>query len=311
MDKRTGRAIPVLVALGSTWGSSFLFIKVVLDHTGPAEVAFGRAFLGFLAITSFFLVTRRDFAPSRSLVLRVAAMALMGNVVPFLLIASAETRIASGTASVLNATVPIFTTMIAVALLEEETLTPTRVFGLVLALFGVVVLTGADIADLGSDVLGDLGVVLAAAMYGCGAVYARRALHGEDPSTVTLLTMAWAAAFLFPVLMVARAGQPDFSLSLKAWGAILCLGLVGTGAAYIAYYWLIATLGSVRAVLVTYIVPVVGVFLGWVVLGESVGLNTIAGGLLIVAGVASVMRAQAPRQPTPEPAVLAPAAATD
>ncbi|MEO8457287.1 MAG: DMT family transporter [Chloroflexota bacterium] len=295
MDTRTMRALPVLLALGGTWGASFLFIKVLLDHTGPLEVAFGRCFLGVIAVAAFVLVSRRPLHVSPGLVRRVSVMSVVNNVIPFALIAWAETHIPSGTASILNATVPIFTAMVAVALLDEERMTLMRLGGLILAFLGVVVLTGSDVTDIASsNVLGELAVVGAAASYGAGTVYTRRVLHGQDPVSVSLVQLVMSSAILLAILLVVRTGSPDFSLSLKAWGSILGLGLAGTGIAYIAFFWLIENLGSVRATLVTYIVPIVAVFLGWIALGESVGVNTIAGGLLIVAGVASVMRGQAP-----------------
>jgi drug/metabolite transporter (DMT)-like permease len=103
-------------------------------------------------------------------------------------------------------------------------------------------------------------------------------------------------AFLFsvPITFAITGGDPDFTLSPEAWAAMLALGILGTGLAYVLYLWLVDNVGAVRASLVTYIIPVVAVFLGWLVLDESVGWNTIAGGLLIIAGVASVLRGQAP-----------------
>lgn len=306
MDTRTARAVPVLLALGCTWGASFLFIKVVLDSTGPIEVAFGRSALGFLAVAAYFLATRREVRASRNLVGRAVIMSVLSNVIPFCLIAWAETHITSGTASILNATVPIFTTIVAVAVLDEDTLTPQRLGGLLLGFVGVVVVTGGDIAGLaGSNLLAELAVVGAAAMYGAGAVYSRQTLRGQDSASATLIQLGWSSLLLLPMLLAVRSGAPDFTLSLKAWGSILGLGVFGTGMAYIAYLWLIQNIGSVRTTLVTYMVPGIAVVLGWLALGDSIGLNGVAGGLLIVAGVASVVRGQAP--PARELTVIVPA----
>jgi drug/metabolite transporter (DMT)-like permease len=292
------RAAPVLLALGFTWGCSFLFIKVLLDNTGPLEIALGRTALGAIAVAVYMAVSRRPWRASPRLVARVSVMAVLNNVLPFVMIAWAEQHITSGTASILNATVPIFTALVAVALLEEERLTPARLGGLALAFCGVGVLTGSDIVHVtDSNVLAEFAVVGAAAFYGIGTVYTRSTLHGEDSVSVSLIQLTLAALFLLPITLAVTSGTPDYSMSLKAYGSIAALGLVGTGLAYIAFFWLIENIGSVRAVTVTYIVPFVGVVVGWLALNESIGLNTVAGGLLIVAGVASVLRGQAPVRP--------------
>ncbi|HEU4758433.1 MAG TPA: DMT family transporter, partial [Dehalococcoidia bacterium] len=106
-------------------------------------------------------------------------------------------------------------------------------------------------------------------------------------------------------LLLAVEGRPDYSLSLEAWLSLLALGLMGSGVAYVAYLWLVDHVGSVRTSLVTYIIPAVGLLLGWAVLDESIGLNTALGAALIVLGVASVMRGQAPaRQRAPAPTAV-------
>jgi drug/metabolite transporter (DMT)-like permease len=294
--------MPVLLALACTWGGSFLFIKYILEGTDPIEVALGRVALGAAAVGAYMLVARRRLRWSPGLVARVSVMAVMNNVIPFILIPVGEEHISSGTASILNATVPIFTSVFAVAALDEEHLTPARLTGLLLAFVGVGVLTGNDVLDITSaNVLGELAVVGAAASYGVGTVYTRQTLQGQDPVSVSLIQLTLATLFLAPVAVIAAGGAPDYSLSTKGYASLAALGLAGTGLAYIAFFWLIENLGSVRATLVTYIVPIIAVVLGWLVLDESVGVNTIAGGLLIVAGVASVMRGQAPvRRPRAE-----------
>jgi drug/metabolite transporter (DMT)-like permease len=287
--------MPVLLALAGTWGGSFLFIKYILEGTGPIEVALGRTALGAIAVAAYMLIARRRLKASPGLVARVSVMAVANNVLPFILIPWGEEHISSGTASILNAMVPIFTAVFAAALLDEEHFTNARIFGLLLGFAGAAVLTGNGITHVtSSSVLGELAVVAAAASYGVGTVYTRQTLHGQDPVSVSLIQLSLAGIILLPVAFIASGGVPDYSLSAKGYGSLLALGLAGTGIAYIMFFWLIENIGSVRATLVTYIVPFIAVILGWIVLDEHVGLNTIAGGLLIVAGVASVMGGRAP-----------------
>ena len=305
-DRQT-RAVPTLFALGGVWGGSFLFIKVIVDETGPLEVVAGRLFFGALAVGAYVLVTRHKMIVTPSLVARVAILAMLANVMPFALISWGEQHIESGTASVLNAMVPIFTAVVAAVALDEEHFTRARLGGLLLGFVGVAVLTGTESLDVtDAAVAGQLAVVGAALCYGLGAVYMRSLLREQDPVSLTMLQLVLALV-IASVALVAVSGTPDYSLSLEAWGSLLVLGTLGTGIGYVAFVWLIENIGSVRASLVTYIVPVLALLLGWLVLDESIGVNTIAGFLLIIGGVATVMRGQAPsRQRLQEP--VAPAA---
>jgi drug/metabolite transporter (DMT)-like permease len=302
----TARALPVLLALGGVWGASFLFIKVIVEETGPLEVVTGRIFFGSVAVVAYVLFARQRLTVTPRLLSRVAVLAVLANILPFALISWGEEHIESGTASVLNATVPIFTAVVAAAALDEEYFTWPRRGGLLLGFIGVAVLTGTESLDVtDSSVAGQLAVVLAALCYGVAAVAMRSLLRESDAISLTALQLIVAFVIAVPLLFAVEGGRPDYGLSLEAYGSLLALGMLGTGAGYVAYVWLIDTIGSVRASLVTYIVPVLGLLLGWLVLDESVGWNTIAGFLLIIAGVATVMRGDGPGRRRPEPAGVA------
>ena len=305
----TLRPLLVLLALGSVWGTSFLFIKVIVDETSAFETVVGRLFFG-AAIVLAVLVRRGTPLPRKpSTWLRVSAWTLPGVAVPFLLIAWAEEHIDSGIASVLNSTMPLFTATFAAAFLAEERFSAGRALGLVVGFAGVVVLTGGDIYDLSdSNALGQLAVIGAAACYGTGAVYARSLLREEDPAALSGAQLTVALLMLLPVMFAAR-GVPDYDLSVEAWLSLVALGLFGTGLGIVAYLWLVDNIGSVRSSLVTYIVPIVGLILGWAVLDEHIGWETIVGAALIIAGVAAVMRGQAPSSQRALPTIDAPAAA--
>ncbi len=288
------KALLTLLALGATWGASFLFIKVVVEETSALELAEGRMFFGALAVGAVLAMKRSRLRWPYSFWFRVAVWSLFGIVAPFILIAWAEEHIASGTASVLNSTMPLFTTLFAAAVLAEEHFTPGRAAGLVVGFVGVIVLTGGDIYDFrDSNVLGQLAVVAAAACYGAGAVYARSLLKRVDPLELSGGQLMMGVLLVLPVMLGVR-GTPDYSLSVEAWLSLLTLGVLGSGAAFIVYMWLVDNVGSVRSSLVTYIIPIVGLFLGWAVLDESIGVNTVLGCALIIAGVAAVMRGQGP-----------------
>ena len=288
------KALLALLALGATWGASFLFIKVIVEETSPLEVAQGRMFFGALAVGAVLAVRRTRPRWERSLWAKVAVWTLVTVVIPFILIAWAEQHIASGTASVLNSTMPLFTALFAAAFLAEEHLTAARLAGLMAGLLGVVVLAGSDVVRItDSDVLGQMAVVAAAACYGLGAVFARTLLRSEEPLTLSGLQLLAGTVLAMPLLLAVE-GAPDYSLSIEAWLSLVTLGVVGSGLAYVAYLWLVDYVGSVRTSLVTYIIPVVGLLLGWAVLDERIGINTGVGAALIILGVAAVMRGQLP-----------------
>ncbi len=285
----SSRYLAALVALGSVWGASFLFIKVVVDETAPIELATGRALFGAVALAP--IVWRRGLRLSgRPWVLRdLLVLAIFSTAIPFPLISWAELHIDTGIASVLNSTMPLWTAIFASIFLVDEHLTPLTVLGLLVGFGGVAVLSGGDLTSLRqAGLLGHLAVVGAAACYGIGAVFARARLQAEDRVTLAAMQLAMVALLLAP-LSLAVEGGPTLHLSTKAWLAWLTLGVVNTGLANVMYYWLILHVGSVRSSLVTYIIPTVGLLLGATVLGEELGLNALLGAALIVVGVAIVV----------------------
>lgn len=281
------RAAVILLLLGTVWGASFLFIKVVVEETSPVQLAEGRIVLGALAVAPVLALRRPHLALRSSILPKIAVIAVFGSILPFLLIAWGEIHIESGTASVLNSSMPLFTAVFAALFLAEERLTLIRVAGLSVGFIGIAVLTGGDIPEADAEsILGDLAVVAAAASYGAMAVFVRATLASEDPLVLSALQLAVAGLLLAPLLAIEGIDR----LSLEASLSLLTLGVMGTGFALVAYYWLLEEIGSVRSSLVTYIIPLTGVLLGWAVLDESIGLNTILGGLLIILGVVAVAR---------------------
>ena len=285
----------VLIGLGGVWGASFLFIKVLLDDLEPLQLVAARLVLGAVVVLAMLVVMRRPVRRDPRFFANAALLAIVANVIPFALIAWAEEHIDSGVASVLNSTMPLFTALFATAILVEEELTASRVIGLGAGVGGVALLGGRDVIDVtNADVLGQFAVVLGAACYGASAVYARTLLREDDPITLTGVQLGFGAVFAL-VLSLSVDGVPHYeAMGAKSWLALLMLGLVASGVAQWVYLWLVDNMGSVRASLVTYVIPVVGLLLGWAVLDEEMGPGVIGGFALIVAGVAAVMRGQAP-----------------
>lgn len=284
------KATLTLIALGLAFGSAFLFTKVVVHEISATELVAGRLLLGAVTVAAIMLVMQRAPRITPAALIGAAALALFDSIVPFTLIAWAETRIDSGVCSVIVSTMPLFTVLFAAATLPDERLAPGGILGLSAGFLGVVVLGGGDTTDItSSGTLGLLAVVGAAASYGIAAVIARRLLCDNDALELTGMKLAIAALIAF-ALTFAVEGAPDYAaLSPKGGLALLALGVISTSAAFAVFLWVVRQVGSVKASLVTYIVPVVGLLLGWLVLGEHIGPATILGALLITAGISAVM----------------------
>lgn len=307
------RALLVLAALGSVWGGSFLFIKIIVEETSPLTLVAGRLTLGALPVVALALARRPAVADPRSILQKTAVIAALGNAIPFVLISWGEQRIDSGVAAVLNGTMPLWTALITVAVLPKERLSAAATLGLLVGFGGVVALTGSDILRVTEGgTLGNLAVVAAAGLYAASLVFTRATLSREDPLLVAALQLTLGAAMMWPLAIATSGGVPDMSVSAQAWASWLALGILGTGIANVGYLWLVNEVGVITST-VTYIPPVVGLVLGATLLDEAIGVPAVVGAALILAGVAVVtgraaalarvaLRRSGPAAPAPEPA---------
>jgi drug/metabolite transporter (DMT)-like permease len=211
----------------------------------------------------------------------LAAFAVAEVSLPFPLIAAGEQHVASSLAAIIVAAAPLFVAMLALRFDAEERATGTRLAGLLLGLAGVVALVGIDVAGRTDELLGALAVLLAAFCYAVGPMVLKRHLADLDPRASMGAALAIAALVLTPAVMV---DPPDAVPSGSALVALAVLGLFCTAAAFVFYGALVAEAGPGRALVITYIAPVVAVALGVAVLGEQPGAGAIAGLLLILAG---------------------------
>ena len=276
-----------VVGLAFIWGWSFLFIKVAVRGMTPSTVAFGRITLGMVVLVTVLrlkgLSMPRDLQTWR----HFAVMGLLYSALPFTLLAWAEQpgRATSALAAVVNASTPLFAAIFA-ALVLSERLRPAHLAGLLVGFVGVGVAAGVGGADLASSSFsGVLAVIAASACYGFSFGYAQRSLAGIPPVVAACGQLITAAIFVAPVAAFTTATH-GIALNGRIVVSITLLGAVGTGYAYILNYRSIAEIGPTRASLVTYLVPVVAVTVGVVFLGEAFHIRLVAGGLLIVLGIA-------------------------
>jgi drug/metabolite transporter (DMT)-like permease len=275
------RAWVLFTAMSILWGLPYLLIKVAVGELEPTLIVFVRLMLAALVLLPLAFA-RRSLSGARNDWRPLLAIATIGIVGPFLLIAYGEQHITSSLTALLIAADPLFIVLLALRFDPSERASGTRLVGLCLGLVGVAALLGLS---LGGDALGVLGaaMVLAAAFgYAISALVVKRLTH-ISPLGATVVTLTIAAVVLAPP---ALASLPDHLPSPAAIGSVVVLGTVCTALAYVIYFDLIVTAGATRASLITYVNPAVAVILGVLILGEPVTLGTIAGFALIIAGCA-------------------------
>jgi len=271
------------------WGSSFLWIKIVLTELGPITLVAIRLTLGALGLGAALAIRRPPLPRAPRIWLSVALLGALNPAAPFFLITWGEQYIDSGVASILNATVPLFTLVIAHFALDDERITLPRAAGLLVGFGGIVLLVGRDLGVQGvqGSVLGGLAVVVAALCYAIAAVVARKVLRDMRPVVFSTVTVSVGASLMWALVPLAEA-PVHFPVSGPVWIGLAFMGLLGTCGAYLLYYSLIQSIGATRATLVTYVIPVVGVLLGVIVLREELSWSLAVSAALIIGSVAIV-----------------------
>jgi drug/metabolite transporter (DMT)-like permease len=289
----------MLLLLSLIWGSSFMFIKVADRQLDPSTLILGR--IALAAVTLAVVVAATIGLPQAVVELRrhwraLVVVGLLNTAVPFWLLSWGETRIDSGTASIIQASVPIFTVLLAFGFFHDQRVTGSRLVGVGVGFVGVALLVGAQPQG---KILGALAVVGMAVCYAAGGLLIRRYLSTARPPLVAFGTSAVAAIAVLP------AGVAQAPSTLPGWktiGSVVFLGIVGTAFAYLLFFTIIAGAGASYASFVTYLVPPVALAYGAVFLGEGVGSVAIVGLLLILGGVA-LGTAVSRRRPRAGPAV--------
>lgn len=271
---------------GIVWGSSFLFMKVALGGLSPAQVVWSRLVLGALAL-GLFVVLRRERLPRAPRTwLHLTVVAITFCVVPFLIFSWAQQHVSSGLASIYNATTPIMTAVMAWAVFRVERLKLVQIAGILVGIAGVMVIIAPwQGLDAGQSIGAQLAILGATACYGFSLAYMRRFLGDSGVSALvfSFLNIGLAAAImvlLTPVLVLTP-------VHLDVWivGAVVLLGFLGTGLAYVWNQNVLRAWGPTRASTVTYITPVVGVTLGVLLLHEEISWNEPVGALIVFAGI--------------------------
>jgi drug/metabolite transporter (DMT)-like permease len=280
----------LLLLLGAMWGSSYLFIKITVAEVPPFTLVAGRLLMAALILWAILLASRQRVARRGAEWAAFAVMGLFSGAVPYVLITWGEQTIDSGLAALLQATMPIFTVIMAHLVTADERITAKRVVGILLGFAGVVVLMLPDLRrGMQANVLGQLAVVVSSISYAGATIFARKRLRGQSPLMATTGQITTGALFTLPLsLLIERPfGLSPSAQTMASW---LGLVLIGTVFAYMIYYALLARTSATFTSTVTYIIPVNGLILGAIVLGEPLTLTILASAALILAGVLLVSK---------------------
>jgi drug/metabolite transporter (DMT)-like permease len=288
----SARATPfewfIFLALGVMWGSSYLFIKLAVDSFGTFTLIAFRLLIGAAFLWLVVVMSRQTLPRDRKIYGHLLVMAIINITIPFTLITWAEQSVDSALAAIINATVPLFVLVIAPMFLPEEPIRVNGVVGLAVGFMGVVLIVSPGLTSADGNPLGELALLGSSLTYAIGNVYNRRNVRGLAPLIPAVFQVTFALLIVGGLALVLErpweTAQPD----AQAWFSVIWLGIFGSGMAYLVYFRLLGRWGATRTALVAYLLPVVGIVLGYLVLQEPIGPSLLAGTALITVGVALV-----------------------
>ncbi len=271
-----------LILLAAIWGASFLFMRIAVPEFGAFALAELRVSIAAAFLVVVLLWQGNATAIFR-LVVPLVVVGIFGSALPFVLFAYGTLTINAGTASVINATAPLFGGLVGYLWLRDR-LRPVQSVGLAIGFAGVLLLLWDRIAVNVDGAVAAIGACLIAALsYGIAVNYTKKNLSGVAPVVNAAGSQLAAALLLLPL---AIGYWPQHPVSARSWYSAVALGVVCTGVAFILYFRLIARVGPSRAISVTYLIPVFGIFWGLVFLQESISLGMLAACTVIFVGVA-------------------------
>jgi len=280
----------LLIILSIVWGGSFFFVGVAVEALPPLTIVALRVSLATIALLAVVYFSGLRMPTNPKILVAFIFMGILNNVIPFTLIVWGQTHIASGLASILNATTPLFTIVAAHFLTKDEKMTNNKIVGVIIGFAGVVIMLGHEaLGGLGDSVFAQLAVLAAAISYSLAGIYGRRFAQSGIKPVVTATGQVTASSLLLIPLAVFY--DKPFALpmpGIEIWLAILGLALISTAFAYILYFRILSTAGATNLLLVTLLIPVSAILLGTVILGEQLELRHMLGMGLISIGLLSM-----------------------
>lgn len=280
----------ILLFLAVIWGAAFMFIGVAVRHVEPLTYVWLRLTIAAGGMFLFLRLKGERLGLPRPVWGSILLLALLNNALPFTLFGWGQTHIASGLASILNATTPIWGVLVAHLFTQDERMSPRKLAGVLLGFAGVATMIGPTLlANVGSDAMAQLACISAALCYAFAAVWARRFRRmGISAMSVTTGQLSAGALMMLPLALLVDQPWTQPFPPLTAWGAIVALALLCTAFGYVLYFRLIETAGATNALLVTLLVPPFAILFGSLFLNEILAPHDFAGLALIALGLAAI-----------------------
>lgn len=278
----------LIVLLGAIWGGSFFFARIAVSEIQPLVLVMFRVSLAALALQLWLALHGPAFRLALPHAGSFFVMAVMNNVIPFSLIFLGQTELGAGLASVLNATTPFWTAILASVLTADEKLSWHKTLGILLGIAGTAVMVGPGlVAGLGGPIWAKFSLIGASLAYALAFIFARR-FRAVPPPVVATGQLTASSIIMIPLVLALYGSADLFSASAGVWSCVVSLALLSTAFAYILYFRIIASAGSTNASLVTLIVPVSAILLGALFLGERLEYFEMGGMVLIGAGLLTI-----------------------
>jgi drug/metabolite transporter (DMT)-like permease len=278
--------LPAYIALGLVWGCSFIFIKLGLEFLTPFGVAFGRCALGAITLLIVVKIKKIKLPSDKQIWFKLWVVAMLLNVIPGILFAYAEVHVTSVLAGIINAATPLATLVVMLIAFREEKLKVEQIQGLIVGGIGVLVVLGIWQGIGENQLNGVIALLIAVTCYGISFPYSKRNIIplGLKPESAAATQLVTASITLLPLYLFDGISKDYYRINNVL--AMVALGVLGSGFAYIWNFSIIQAAGSSIASTVTYLTPVVAVFVGWLFLGEKIAWHEPAGALLVILGAA-------------------------
>lgn len=274
----------LIIILSIIWGASFFFVEIAVERMTPLTIVLCRVGFAAFLLLGFVWFTGRKMPKKFGIWSALLALGALNNVIPFSLITWGQSHIDSSQAAILNATAPVFSVILAHFLTKDEPLTKNRLIGVLFGWGGVAILIGIDALNgVGLKIAGQVAVLGAALLYAFAAIFGRR-FKEIDPVVVAAGMLTGSTIIMIPLTFMME--QPlSLNPTTGTWMALFGLSAISTALAYIIYFYVLSKAGATNILLVTFLIPVSAIFLGMMVLGESLRWNAFAGVALIFTGL--------------------------
>ena len=281
--------IPIIAfcALGIIWGSNFIYMKWASEVISPLQIVFIRILFGFIPVFMYAYLKKELKIADLKYSVHFFVMSLLGTIIYYYFFVKASSLLLSGVAGALSGSIPLFTFILALIFIKEERANLFSTMGVTIGFIGVVLIANPFALDLFStNIKGVLSIVIGSFVIGSSFVYAKKFIVPLRLHFAALATYQLGFALFVLLFIIDFNGIENIYSDTHIFlGSVFGLGLLGTGVAYIIYYFLIENLGAIAASSVTYLPPLVALFIGYIFVGENITLVDFMATILIFVGV--------------------------